>query len=604
MHKNKMTKLTPGLLIAVAAVLLMSAPALAGPQPVSRPARPPLQATPVVVDLCASTGSLTMPDSSVVAIWGFSTGTSAGCAPAQLPGPVIDVVAGSPVTINLFNNLPVDVSLVIPGSGLVPDVVGVPSGGSVSYAFTANEPGTFLYHSGADDQRQLAMGLYGAMIVRPTTAGQAYNDAATAYDEEAILVLSEIDPNLNANPAGFNLVDYNPQYWLINGSAYPDTAPIAATSGQDVLFRYLNAGANEHTMMVLGMHQRAIAEDGYLRPFAYQTDAPTIASFQTQDLIATVPNVAVASEFPIFNREGRLNNGATFPGGMMTMLAVAPTGGPTPTPTAVPPTATPTTVPPTATSTPVPPTNTPTTIPPTATNTAVPPTATNTPIPPTPTNTPVPANFALSFDGVNDLVVAAAVPGTGPLTVEAWVLPNGNFSNGLLVIGNGGAGTDNGWSLELNDGFLTLWMYTNQGWQFSRYATRLQAGQWYHVAGTYDSGVARTFVNGVGSAATNVGVLTQGTTLTFGGLAAYPFFNGTLDEVRVSNVTRYTLDFTAPTAPFAPDANTLGLWHFNEGIGQVAVDVSASANNGTLGNTPGVETSDPTWVAGYAFPGP
>ena len=41
------------------------------------------------------------------------------------------------------------------------------------------------------------MGLYGALVVRPATAGQAYDDAATAFDDEAVLVLSEIDPALN-----------------------------------------------------------------------------------------------------------------------------------------------------------------------------------------------------------------------------------------------------------------------------------------------------------------------------------------------------------------------------------------------------------------------
>jgi hypothetical protein len=102
------------------------------------------------------------------------------------------------------------------------------------------------------------------------------------------------------------------------------------------------------------------------------------------------------------------------------------------------------------------------------------------------------------------------------------------------------------------------------------------------------------------SAAASVGTtLTQGPSLRFGGLAGYAFFGGALDEARISNVVRYTANFPTPTAPFAPDANTLGLWHFDEGAGQVAADVSASGNNGTLGTTSGSDSADPVWVQGF-----
>jgi len=130
----------------------------------------------------------------------------------------------------------------------------------------------------------------------------------------------------------------------------------------------------------------------------------------------------------------------------------------------------------------------------------------------------------------------------------------------------------------------------------------LQAGQWYHVAATCQSGAVRAFVNGLGAAATNVGTLSQGPFLRMGGLAGYPFFGGALDEVRLSNVVRYTANFSVPAAPFVPDANTLGLWSFDEGVGQAAADESVNANTGTLGSSGGVDASDPAWVAGYPFP--
>ena len=286
-----------------------------------------------------------------------------------------------------------------------------------------------------------------------------------------------------------------------------------------------------------------------------------------------------------------------------------PTATPTPTNT---PTNTPT---PTATNTPIPPTNTPTptntpvppTDTPTATNTPVPPadtpTATDTPVPPTPTptNTPVPAgNFALSFDGLNDVVRAGQIPNSAALTIEAWVRPGVSNTTGLVIV----HGDDyTGWSLELDSGRATLWLLTNQGWRSAQHSTVLQAGQWYHVAATYSSGTAQLFVNGIASTAVSVGTLTQGPALQIGGLAGYPYFNGIIDEVRISNVARYNANFSVPTSPYAVDANTVRLWRFDEGNGQVTADVSGSGNSGTLGAASGVDTADPTWVAGYPFSG-
>ena len=44
----------------------------------------------------------------------------------------------------------------------------VAPGGSITYSFVANRPGTFIYESGTDTKMQVSMGLFGALIVRPT----------------------------------------------------------------------------------------------------------------------------------------------------------------------------------------------------------------------------------------------------------------------------------------------------------------------------------------------------------------------------------------------------------------------------------------------------
>jgi len=77
----------------------------------------------------------------------------------------------------------------------------------------------------------------------------------------------------------------------------------------------------------------------------------------------------------------------------------------------------------------------------------------------------------------------------------------------------------------------------------------------------------------------------------------FPSFSGWLDEVRLSNVLRYAVNFTRPSAPFVPDLNTVALYHFDEGSGDVITDSSGAPggpSNGVrrFGGTP----PGPEWV--------
>jgi hypothetical protein len=79
----------------------------------------------------------------------------------------------------------------------------------------------------------------------------------------------------------------------------------------------------------------------------------------------------------------------------------------------------------------------------------------------------------------------------------------------------------------------------------------------------------------------------DGTWLALGGdfrTPAEPYtFRGTIDEVRISSVARYT-----GAGPFVParrhtvDASTLALWHFDEGVGTVTDDAAGTGRDGTI----------------------
>jgi FtsP/CotA-like multicopper oxidase with cupredoxin domain len=133
-------------------------------------------AAAVPINLCASAGTITMPDSVAVPVWAFVQ--TASCGPGlvnngNFPGPPLVVNEGDVVTVNVTNalppfpTLPTDPSVhvvrfEIPGITFNPGSTDVAVGSTVTRTFTASDPGTYQYQSAGNAGRQEAMGLYGA----------------------------------------------------------------------------------------------------------------------------------------------------------------------------------------------------------------------------------------------------------------------------------------------------------------------------------------------------------------------------------------------------------------------------------------------------------
>jgi FtsP/CotA-like multicopper oxidase with cupredoxin domain len=307
------------LLAALAVALSLSATAHAAPPPLA--SCDPGTTTTLQCELWARAGTFIPPGGgSPLTVWGYVQDNDTTPSVVTQPGgPTITVNQGDTVEIILHNDLAEATSLALHGQGLPADTVGAASAGSTTYTFTASQAGTFLYEAGltANSARQVAMGLYGVLIVQP----------AIPATYETVLLLSEIDPALNANPTGFNMLDYAPKYWLINGESHPDTDFVQAPAGATLLVRYVNASLTEHSMGLLGLDQTVIAKDGHARP-AFRAVSETLAAGQTMDTLIVMPNT-VGARYPLYDTGRRLDNNGAANGGMMTFVEVAPDLPPT-----------------------------------------------------------------------------------------------------------------------------------------------------------------------------------------------------------------------------------------------------------------------------------
>jgi ZIP family zinc transporter len=171
-----------------------------------------------------------------------------------VPGPTLLVHQGDRVVIDYRNEQSVPDTLHLHGiHGIPVDMDGVAGisqpmvmqGGNYRYVFTANEPGTFIYHT-HDNEEMLNSGLYGAIVVLPShplPQERADRDDVEILSSWAIQSLSE-------------------NHFTINGKEYPATAPVNVRKGQRVRIRWINiSGESFHTMHTHGHYQRIIARD-------------------------------------------------------------------------------------------------------------------------------------------------------------------------------------------------------------------------------------------------------------------------------------------------------------------------------------------------------
>src|SRR5882672_12352219 len=125
-------------------------------------------------------------------------------------------------------------------------------------------------------------------------------------------------------------------------------------------------------------------------------------------------------------------------------------------------------------------------------------------------------------------------------------------------------------------------------------STVLSANNWHHIAGTYNGSQLQIYVDGVLDGtynySTTIGATTTSLMIGRGHSPYQPqWYNGLIDEVRVSNTVIYTSNFT-PASSLTAGSSTKGLWKFD---GQTPNDSSGNGNNGTLNGGATYSTDTP-----------
>jgi FtsP/CotA-like multicopper oxidase with cupredoxin domain len=312
-------------------------------------------------NLVATPGYISQPDGAEIYSWGYGCAsgsaptfvpytTGAFCPTMQIPGPTLIVTENVQFRVTLTNHLPPAVgntSILFPGlqlvsvSGGVPGILtqeATPNGTAVTYTLVAHTPGTHAFYSGTQEDLQIEMGLYGAVVVKPANppghcpelggdiaqhlgrgnpesefrlAPSAYDHAATCYDREYLTQWMELDsrihrqaetqlqaiascPASSSNPCPTTLdvrtEPYHPAYFMINGRSMPDNMdpsyapnypnqPYNANPhmhpGDLTLVRVVGQGHWQHPFHEHGNHVRILARDGNL--IVSETDPAKLA---------------------------------------------------------------------------------------------------------------------------------------------------------------------------------------------------------------------------------------------------------------------------------------------------------------------------------------
>jgi hypothetical protein len=193
---------------------------------------------------------------------------------------------------------------------------------SVTYYFKPETPGSYFYHCHQEAAEHVQMGMYGGLIVYPaaedvsrcivsrgiTNRNFANSDCSSFFDKEYVILLSDIDSTWHdavQNQTEFNPVNFKPDWWLVNGRAFPDTllpAGVSVGGGaykipagydsyvhikneQRFLLRLINMGYQPVPWHTHGWHGRIVNKDAHQQLHGEEVFTQLVGSGESYDIL-------------------------------------------------------------------------------------------------------------------------------------------------------------------------------------------------------------------------------------------------------------------------------------------------------------------------------
>jgi FtsP/CotA-like multicopper oxidase with cupredoxin domain len=189
-----------------------------------------------------------------VNMWGYN-GSS--------PGPTIECVEGDKVRIFVTNRLAEHTTVhwhgILLPNGM--DGVGgltqphIEPGETFVYEFEMQKSGTFMYHPHADEMVQMAMGMYGGLIVHPRDPRRYRVDRDFLF----IMTAYDVEPGA-ATPRVSTMTEFN--LWTWNSRVFPGIDPFVVRQGDRVRIRFGNLTMTNHPIHLHGYHFEVTGTDG------------------------------------------------------------------------------------------------------------------------------------------------------------------------------------------------------------------------------------------------------------------------------------------------------------------------------------------------------
>ena len=233
----------------------------------------------------------------------------------SVPGPLIRLREGVPVTVDLFNDTDAPELVHWHGQIIPAEVDGaaeekslpVPAHGHLRYRLTPGPSGARFVHTHVMPMADLARGTYTGQFafvyIEPKSNPGRYDQEVflATHEWEPFFTTAEEDEDEETGPPPPHKKDETPNGWeigyqrfTINGKCLGHGEPVRVKEGQRVLFHILNASATENIKLALPGHRfLVVALDGNAVPHPAETEVLELGTAERVDAVVEMRNPGV-----------------------------------------------------------------------------------------------------------------------------------------------------------------------------------------------------------------------------------------------------------------------------------------------------------------------